>query len=106
MAKIKSPNPSYTGVSASLNFINGEADTDDKWLIGWFKNRGYEVTEEEEISSGSDQNQGLDPKPLEKMTHDELDAFAKEKEVPEGLYPKSGNKEEKSKAIKEFLAGE
>lgn len=46
MAKIKSPNPSYTGVSASLQFVNGEAQTDDKWLIEWFGNKGYEVIEE------------------------------------------------------------
>lgn len=46
MAKIKSPNPQYTGVSASLQFVNGEAETDDKWLIEWFQNKGYEVVEE------------------------------------------------------------
>lgn len=45
MAKIKSPNPNYNGVSASLHFVNGEADTDDKWLIEWFKNKGYMVEE-------------------------------------------------------------
>ncbi|WP_394136845.1 hypothetical protein [Cytobacillus oceanisediminis] len=45
MAKIKSPNPNYNGDSASLHFVNGEADTDDKWLIEWFKNKGYMVEE-------------------------------------------------------------
>ncbi|WP_034262314.1 hypothetical protein [Bacillus sp. J33] len=43
--KIKSPNPKYTGVSASLQFVNGEAETEDTWLIEWFKNRGYKVEE-------------------------------------------------------------
>lgn len=47
MPKIKSPNPKYNGVSASLHFVNGEAETEDKWLVEWFKNRGYEVEEEE-----------------------------------------------------------
>lgn len=43
--KIKSPNPTYNGVSASLQFVKGEAETDDKWLVEWFKNRGYKVEE-------------------------------------------------------------
>lgn len=47
MALIKSPDPKYNGVSASLRFSNGQAETDDKWLIGWFKNKGYEVIEED-----------------------------------------------------------
>ncbi|SEP56937.1 hypothetical protein SAMN05216232_0186 [Virgibacillus subterraneus] len=48
MAKIKSPNPKYNGVSASLPFANGEAETDDKWLIDWFKQKGYEVDDSAE----------------------------------------------------------
>lgn len=43
MAKIKAPNADYNGVSASLAFVKGEAETDDKWLIEWFENHGYEV---------------------------------------------------------------
>ncbi|MBT2688264.1 hypothetical protein J7I93_08730 [Bacillus sp. ISL-47] len=48
MAKIKSPNPHYNGNSASLQFINGEAETENKWLIEWFKNKGYTVEESKE----------------------------------------------------------
>jgi hypothetical protein len=96
MVKIKSPNPQYTGVSASLHFVNGEAETDNKWLIGWFENKGYEVIEDEDKTG----------KPLSEMTHAELDAFASEKNVPEDQYPKSGNKEEKATAIEKFLSGE
>lgn len=47
MAIIKAPNEKYNGVSASLTFVNGQAETDDEWLIQWFKERGYEVMEEE-----------------------------------------------------------
>ncbi len=43
MAVIKAPNPKYNGVSASLHFVNGEAETDNKWLIGWFERKGYKV---------------------------------------------------------------
>jgi arsenate reductase-like glutaredoxin family protein len=103
MAIIKSPNPKYNGVSASLPFVNGEAKTEDKWLIGWFKNRGYKVTEEE-VPQGPPQDPEIET--LKEMSHDELDAFAKEKEVPDEVYPKSGNKGEKAASIKKFLAGE
>lgn len=47
MATIKSPNPKFTGVSASLHFVKGEAKTDDAWLKEWFKRRGYTVEEEQ-----------------------------------------------------------
>lgn len=47
MAKIKAPNADYNGVSASLTFVKGEAETEDKWLIEWFKNNGYEVDNSE-----------------------------------------------------------
>jgi hypothetical protein len=99
MVKIMSPNSNYTGICASLQFVNGEVETEDKWLIGWFKNKGYEVIEEEV-------HQEPETIPLEGMTHDELDAFAKEKEVPDEKYPKTGKKDEKATAIKEFLDGE
>ncbi|MEH7236759.1 HeH/LEM domain-containing protein [Bacillus sp. JJ1562] len=62
MAKIKAPNKDYTGVSAGVSFVKGEAETEDKWVIGWFKNKGYEV-EENELEP---------PKPPEKLTVDEL----------------------------------
>ncbi|MCM3241581.1 hypothetical protein NX029_04125 [Cytobacillus firmus] len=45
---IKSLNPKYSGVSASLQFVNGEAETDDKWLIEWFGNKGYKVEKPQE----------------------------------------------------------
>jgi hypothetical protein len=47
MAVIKAPNEKYNGVSASLTFVNGQAKTDDAWLIQWFKEQGYEVVEDE-----------------------------------------------------------
>lgn len=54
MAKILAPNKEYTGISASVPFINGEGHTDDLRLIEWFKDHGYEVIEEKEI----DKNDG------------------------------------------------
>lgn len=47
MAKIIAPNKKYTGISASVNFVNGVGETNDPRLIAWFKSKGYEVVEEE-----------------------------------------------------------
>lgn len=45
MAKIYTKNKNYNGVSASVNFINGVGETNDKYLIEWFKEHDYEVDE-------------------------------------------------------------
>jgi hypothetical protein len=51
--KIYSPNKEYTGVSASVPFCSGMGETDDPYLIEWFKSHGYRVetdsTEETDI---------------------------------------------------------
>lgn len=49
MAKIIAPNKQYTGISASVSFINGEGETERPELIEWFKNHGYEVEEVQEV---------------------------------------------------------
>jgi len=43
MAKIYSPNRSYTGISASVAFANGVGETKDKNLIAWFRAKGYSI---------------------------------------------------------------
>lgn len=102
MPIIKSPNPQYTGVSASLPFVKGEAKTEDPWLIDWFKNRGYEVVEEKEDNPPS--NPQTDP-PSEtdfsKLTKDEIKAKLDELKVE---YKSDDNKDvliEKLKAVTE-----
>jgi len=45
MAKIYSPNNSYTGISASVIFADGAGETSDPALIAWFKAHGYRVEE-------------------------------------------------------------
>lgn len=49
--KIKSPNKDYTGVSASVPFCNGVGETEDPYLIQWFKDHGYEVEKTPEKAS-------------------------------------------------------
>lgn len=45
--KIYSPNKDYTGVSASVSFCSGVGETDDPYLLGWFRSHGYKVEEPE-----------------------------------------------------------
>ena len=53
MAKIICPNESYTGVAASVSFVDGKGETEDTDLIVWFKANGYEVVED---STGATKN--------------------------------------------------
>lgn len=64
--KIYAPNKQYTGVSASVFFVNGVGETDNQHLIAWFKEHGYRVEDE---------------RSLEKMTVVELRELAKEKGI-------------------------
>ena len=43
MAKILTPNKDYSGISASVPFVNGVGYTDDEDLISWFEEHGYGV---------------------------------------------------------------
>lgn len=47
MTKIHAPNKEYTGVVAGVSFNKGVGETEDKWLIGWFEEKGYKVEPEE-----------------------------------------------------------
>lgn len=48
MAQIIAPNKDYTGESASVTFVKGVGETSDAYLIEWFKEHGYTVTEDED----------------------------------------------------------
>ena len=48
MVKINAPNKEYTGISASVYFINGAGETENPYLVEWFRDRGYEVEEDSE----------------------------------------------------------
>lgn len=41
--KVRTPNKSYTGVSAGVEFCNGVGETDDMHLLDWFRQHGYDV---------------------------------------------------------------
>ncbi|WP_353106250.1 hypothetical protein [Acetoanaerobium noterae] len=43
--KIYAPNAGYSGISASVTFVNGVGETEDENLIAWFESKGYSVGE-------------------------------------------------------------
>ncbi|MDN8590820.1 hypothetical protein Q0V21_18860 [Paenibacillus sp. 11B] len=47
MAKVIAPNEQYTGLSASVMFINGIGETDNEHLLQWFEGKGYTVDRSE-----------------------------------------------------------
>lgn len=49
MAKVYAPNKEYTGISASVIFVNGVGETDSPALLCWFRKHGYDVQEKETI---------------------------------------------------------
>jgi len=82
MAIIKAPNDQYTGVSASVFFVNGEGETDDPKLIEWFKEKGYTVIENEKPED--------DKQNFSELTNAELKALLDEKGIE---YNARSNKE-------------
>ncbi|BFH13526.1 hypothetical protein WJ0W_006207 [Paenibacillus melissococcoides] len=63
MAKVYAPNQQYTGVSASVPFVNGVGETDNPHLLRWFEDRGYfiERSEPEKEPEGADDKTGEPP---------------------------------------------
>ena len=105
MAKIYAPNKNYTGISASVPFVNGASETDKPNLIDWFKEHGYAVGEEskvvqeivqeivqEEVVSNLEITNNL-----EDMTKDELKELADESSIP---YNSKTTKEDLVNALK------
>ena len=109
--------PDFTGIRASVMFVNGQGNTDDPRLIEWFKSNGYTVadgtpTEVEEtlgavVASKEAEELGdaklkklKDDKTIEfphfpSMTVDDIRAWAKEN----GLGIKIKNYQDKDKLI-------
>lgn len=86
MAKIIAPNKSYTGVSASVAFCNGEGSTTNPGLIDWFEKHGYKVIKdvaEEGLKVPSEDDKDKE-KQLSEMDIEELKAYAEEKGIDIG----------------------
>jgi hypothetical protein len=74
MVKIICQNKSYSGVSASVTFVNGIGETDDPRLITWFREKGYTVENGHMIEDDTETA-------LKDMTVKRLQAFAAEKGI-------------------------
>lgn len=46
MTKVTAPDKNYTGVTATVLFQQGVGETDNAYLLGWFANHGYTVSDE------------------------------------------------------------
>ncbi|WP_019636129.1 hypothetical protein [Paenibacillus fonticola] len=77
MARVIAPNNQYTGLSASVMFINGVGETDDPHLLSWFEAKGYTVEHPETDNPSSDV-------PIDKMTVPQLKEYAAEKKIDLG----------------------
>ncbi|WP_277293014.1 hypothetical protein [Veillonella montpellierensis] len=74
MAKVYAPLENYNGISASVEFVDGVAETDNDNLLEWFEERGYIVECDEKTKSANKAKE----KPSDSTTADTL------KEVDEG----------------------
>lgn len=61
MVRIIAPNKGYSGISAGVPFTGGVADTDNPYLIDWFKSHGYIV--EDDKPEDQTENKPAETKP-------------------------------------------
>lgn len=94
MAKVIAPNNQYTGLSASVMFVNGVGETDDPHLLKWFESKGYKVEQSE--SEQVDKSNG--DVPIDKLTVPQLKEYAAEKKIDLG---EAAKKEDILKAIQD-----
>jgi len=78
MAKVICPNKQYSGISASVTFVNGVGETDNPSLIQWFKDKGYKV---EEPAFEDEKGQEEEAVNLQELKVEELKALAEEKGI-------------------------
>ncbi|MFX3631859.1 MAG: hypothetical protein ACE3L7_07240 [Candidatus Pristimantibacillus sp.] len=82
--KIYAPNKQYTGISASVPFVNGVGESSDPSLLEWFQKHGYEVEDETEdelkVKAENEQKDKL----LESFTVKELHEYAEARQIDLG----------------------
>lgn len=85
--KIYSPNKEYSGISASVTFVNGTGETDNPHLIKWFKQHGYKVEETESLGETvppENINSPDEEQDFSEMDTDMLKAYAEENGIDIG----------------------
>lgn len=80
MYKIKAPNEEYDRKIGGVQFVSGEAQTDNEWLASWFSGRpGFTVetvTAEEETEPTEEETEPTEDKPRGKRRNDKGNADA------------------------------
>lgn len=66
--KVYSPNKSYTGVTASVPFCGGVGETEDPYLLDWFREHGYTVEEPEKTIEKESEEETVKELPKKKET--------------------------------------
>lgn len=66
--KVYSPNKSYTGVTASVPFCGGVGETEDPYLLDWFREHGYAVEEPEKTIEEESEEEAVKEPPEKKET--------------------------------------
>lgn len=66
--KVYSPNKSYTGVTASVPFCGGVGETEDPYLLDWFREHGYTVEEPEKTIEEEREEETVKEPPKKKET--------------------------------------
>lgn len=81
--KIYAPIKETNGVYASVMFVNGVGETDNPYLIKWFKSHGYKIKDEPIVDTNKMIDEVLEvaeevpEKSLEDMTPNELREWMK-----------------------------
>ena len=80
MYKIKAPSEEYDRKIGGVQFVSGEAQTDNEWLASWFSGRaGFtveNVTAEEETEPTEEETEPTEDKPRGKRRNDKGNADA------------------------------
>lgn len=80
MYKIKAPSEEYDRKIGGVQFVSGEAQTDNEWLASWFSGRaGFTVetvTAEEEAEPTEEEAEPTEDKPRGKRRNDKGNADA------------------------------
>lgn len=90
MAKVIAPNSQYTGLSATVAFVNGVGETDNENLLQWFEEKGYTVirpepeTELQPAGDPSDKVPPGKPEAPEPPAQEEQPALEPEKSARKG----------------------
>ena len=76
MYKIKAPTEEYDRKIGGVQFVNGEAQTDNKWLASWFSGRPGFTVETEPDEEAQAEAELTEDKPRGKRKNDKGNADA------------------------------